>query len=70
MTWDKINGEYVIYQSEINGMQSELRCPGCGFYTDDGDAVRDVREVGRLIEGTCVRCNSRLVIIVDDKRVE
>lgn len=70
MTWDLIDGEYIIYQSEINSMKGALRCPQCSSHTDDEGAIIDVEEIGKLITGTCLRCGSILTIIVDDKRVE
>lgn len=71
LVWANIDGEYTIYQSELNiwlNKISYVKCPKCGSIRNDDNSMENVRRDGKFIKANCADCHAALCIIVDDIR--
>ncbi len=62
LKWAKIDGEWVIYQSELDEwvkINGKPHCPVC----KSAKGVKNARKEGNIKRGECANCGARLAII-------
>ena len=61
--WSEIEGEWVIYQEELEEWikaQGQPKCPVCN---NTKAGMRNIRMEGNIKRGNCANCGARLAII-------
>ena len=68
LKWALIDGEWVIYQRELDEWVKTSggppKCPVCGSTTA---GIRRVKKEGSVRRGECAACGARLAIITEGK---
>ena len=63
LNWAEIDGEWVIYQDELNEWVRAHGRPHCPVCKDTKAGMINIRMEGNIKRGDCAKCGARLAII-------
>jgi hypothetical protein len=69
LMWAEINGEWVIYENELNEWVKTHGKPHCPVCKNTQAGMRNIRMEANIKRGNCANCGARLAIIKNAKKV-
>ncbi len=68
LNWAEIEGEWVIYQDELDEWVRAHGRPHCPVCKDTKAGMRNIRMESNIKRGDCAKCGARLAIIKKVKK--